>query len=323
MLKKLKSSLDDYAKNIVLVFTGTTVMNFFNLFFQLLIAHKLTAADFAAFNSLLALFAIFSSPLVTLQLAVTKYSCDFHAQNQISKLKFFLSDLLKKSLLLAGATFFLFLSLSNYLVNALKIPSLFCAYIVSALIALSWIVPVLAGGIQGLELFHWYSCSTVVSGILKLILGFIFIAFGYNIAGALGALLIATVVGLFIFYYPLRQFIVLGLKKEDINYKEILRYIFPVGATSLCFMALVSFDMVLVKSYFSPQDAGFYSLAQMLGKIFLFLPLAVSIVMFPRISSLNAKNMQTFPTLSRSLRYILILCFSTFIIYNFNLWLGL
>jgi O-antigen/teichoic acid export membrane protein len=79
---------------------------------------------------------------------------------------------------------------------------------------------------------------------------------------------------------------------------------------------LVSLDMVLVKYFFSSNESGFYSLAQMVGKIFLFLPGAISIVMFPKIAGLNAKNMDTATTLKRSLLYAGILCIIASLVYN-------
>ena len=54
----------------------------------------------------------------------------------------------------------------------------------------------------------------------------------------------------------------------------------------------------------------------MVGKIFLFLPAAISVVMFPRISGLHAKNEDTHSALKRSLLYASGLCIIALIIYN-------
>lgn len=75
-------------------------------------------------------------------------------------------------------------------------------------------------------------------------------------------------------------------------------------------------DMILVKYFFTPEDSGIYSLAQMIGKICLFLPGAISIVMFPRTSHLNAKNQDTSSTLKKSLLYAGLLCLCAILIYN-------
>jgi len=315
MFQKIKK-LDTFSKNIIIVFAGTSLANFFNLLYQLLIAHKLSASDFAAFNSLLAIFVIISAPLGTIQIAVAKYTAEFNAQGQIAKVKSFLANLFKKASIFAAFTFLIFWFASGHIVSMLKIPSLVCGYILAFLITITWLLPVFSGGIQGLELFHWFTSSCVISGILKLALTFIFILLGYNIAGALGALFIASLLGIIIYSFPLRRFIFINTKREDIDYKTIFAYLFPVAISYFCFFALVNSDMILVKYFFDSGDSGSYSLAQMVGKIFLFLPGAISIVMFPRTSGLNAKKMETVPTLNRSLLYVLGLCILACLFYN-------
>ena len=315
MLKKLKN-LDTFSRNIIIVFIGTSLVNFFNLLYQLLIAHKLSPPEFAEVNSLFSIFMVISSSLGTIQVAVAKYSAEFNAHSQTAKLKFLLSDLFHKSSILAIFTLLIFWFSATHITKLLKIPSLTSGYILALLLALCWLTPVLAGGVQGLELFGWLTLSSVVTGALKLVLAFSALLLGYNISGALGALLVSSLIALVIFYFPLKKFISLKAKKEDINYRQILIYLFPVAISTFCYMSLVNMDMVLVKYFFKPQDSGIYSLAQMAGKIFLFLPVAISIVMFPRSSGLNAKNLDTLSTLKRSLLYASILCIIASLIYN-------
>mgnify|MGYP006992595430 CR=1 FL=1 len=81
-------------------------------------------------------------------------------------------------------------------------------------------------------------------------------------------------------------------------------------------MSLVNMDLVLVKVFFSPAESGVYSLAQMIGKAFLYLPVAISIVILPRASSLNAQNLDTRPILKKSLLIALLLCALAILIYN-------
>lgn len=312
-------NLDQFGRNIIIVFIGTSLVNFLNLLYQLLIVHKLSVSEFAAFNALLSIFIVISSTLGTLQLAVAKYCAEFNAQNQINKAKFLLSSLFRKTIVLSLLTLLIFWIPSVRIMNMLKISSSSCGYLLAGALALSWILPVLLGGVQGLELFGWYTSTYVIMGALKLALAFIFIALGFNIAGALGALLASSLIGIIIFYFPLRRFLFIKKTGEDrdcIDYKEIFLYLFPLATSYFCFYALVSFDMVLVRYFFMPQDSGLYSLAQMLGKIFLFLPMAISIVMFPKTSGLKAKNMDTMSTLRRSLLYTAILCIIAGLVYN-------
>jgi O-antigen/teichoic acid export membrane protein len=316
MLKKLKS-IDSFTRNIIIVFTSASFANFLNLLFQLLIAHKLSATEFAAFNSLLAIFMLIATPLGTLQMTIAKYSSEFNARNEKSKIKFLLSDLLKKSLLAAAVTFIIFCLASGYIMSMLKINSVTLGYIFAALFVTAWVSPLLLGGAQGLELFWWLSSASVISGILKLVLAFIFIMLGFSVSGAMAALLISTLICIAIAYLPIRNLISWQVPRDGINYKEIFIYMLPVAASYFCYSALTSFDMVLVRYFFSPQDSGNYALAQMLGKIFLFLPGAISVVMFPRASGLSAKNHDTLPTLKKSLLYTFILAVLACAFYNF------
>jgi O-antigen/teichoic acid export membrane protein len=317
MLKYFKK-IDPFSRNIIFVFLGSSLASFFNLLYQLLIAHSVSPLDFAAFNALLALYTIISSPLSTFQLTVVKYCSQFNASGQSAKLKFFLTDLFKKALILALLTAVIFGLASARLVSALKIPSLASGYILVLLIASTWLNPVFTGGIQGVEYFGWFVSGSLISSVFKLGFAFLFIAIGYKVSGALGALLIANIIGLVFFYFPLRRlFAISDVKRELINYKEVLLYWMPVILSTFCYVNLINMDMVLVKYYFSASESGMYSLAQLVGKIFLFLPMAINVVMFPRSSGLNARNMDSMDTLRKSLLWALFLCLCIITCYNF------
>lgn len=315
MIKHIKK-IDSFDRNVILVFLGTFLINVFNLLYQLLIAHRLSSADFAGFNSLLAIFILIAAPLATLQPGVAKYSAEFNSKKHFEKTGALLSILLRKILPFAVITFAVFCLLSFFLMDKLKIPSALAGYILAASVALSWFSPVFSGALQGLELFKWFVSLSVISGACKLIFAFVFINLGFNITGALGSLVLASLIGVIIPLFPLRKFIFVKVDPEGINLKEFFFYLVPIGASLLCFISLVSLDMVLVKYIFTPVDAGYYSLAQMVGKIFLFLPVAINIVMFPRIAGLKAMNMDTRTTLKRSLLYGLFLCVFANLVYN-------
>ncbi|MCM8796157.1 MAG: oligosaccharide flippase family protein [Candidatus Omnitrophica bacterium] len=308
--------IDTFSRNIIFVFLGTSAVNFLNLLYQLLIAHTFNPGDFAGFNTILSILVLVSSPLIPLQTAVVRYSAEFNARGEREKIKVLLSLLLRKTFLLAILTFIVFCIGSFYMMEKLKIASVASGYILSILLGLSWVTAVLSGGVQGLELFHWLVWVSLISGALKIILAYLFIQWGLAIAGALGAFLVSSIVGMLIYYLPLKDFLSLKPAGDNIDLKEIFLYLFPVGISYFCFMLLVNMDMVLVKYFFDPEKSGLYSLAQMVGKIFLFLPSAISLVMFPKIAGLNARNMETAYTLRRSLWYGSILCIITALGYN-------
>lgn len=308
--------LDLFTKNILIVFLGNFLGNFFNLVYQLLIAHRLSVYEFASFNSLLSIFMVISAPLGTIQFVLAKYISEFNAHGQSDKISSLIYGSLKKIILFALLTLVLFAASSGWIIHALKIQSISSGYILAGLLALAWISPVFSGSLQGLEFFGWISLCQILSGLAKLILTVVFLALGYRIAGALGALFFTIIISLMIFYLPLSRHLTFKGPQERVDYKEILFYLFPVALANFSYMALVSTDMILVKYYFVQQEAGFYSLAQMVGKIFLFLPAAISIVMFPKTSGLKAKNLDTRSTLKKSLIFGVGLCIVANLVYN-------
>lgn len=328
MLKKIQG-IDRFSKNIIIVFFGSSVSGFLNLVYQLLIAHLLNPADFSAFNSLLSIFMIISAPLVTLTAAIAKYTAEFNAHNQIGKIQALLAGFLKKTIIFSIITFIGFSFFSFYLFDKLKIDSLYSGYILAGLLALSWILPVLTGSIQGLELFKKQAWISIIGGLVKIALTFAFILMGFNIAGAFGALFLSSLLGLGLMICPLKNYFVLktphnqdsgqpGAKQqlEQVNFKEILMFMLPVALSSFCFANLTNMDMILIKYFFSPLDSGVYSLAQMTGKIFLFFPAAIGMALFPRTSALNAKKAETIPTLKKSLFCAAALCVIASLTYN-------
>jgi O-antigen/teichoic acid export membrane protein len=95
---------------------------------------------------------------------------------------------------------------------------------------------------------------------------------------------------------------------DEINSSDIYGYFYATASVYLCYMILTNVDVLLVKHFFSPLEAGYYSIAQMAGKIILFLPVAVTLVMFPKTSELYAQAKATSHLLKRCLFYVAILC---------------
>jgi len=149
-------------------------------------------------------------------------------------------------------------------------------------------------------------------------LGILFVVWGWGVFGAMGAVALAYFgAALFSFFRLYRSLKTQGEKvdvKEDFtrdgstNVIEAYRFIVPVGLTLLCFMVLTNIDLILVKHFFTPIEAGYYSIGQMVGRIILVLPLPVVTAMFPHLFSSGDQEKKTRSMLERSLRIAAFLC---------------
>ncbi len=321
MLKRFKLT-DDFIRHGSWMFLATSIGSLFNLSYQLYMVRHLTPVDYGILNSLLALLLVISVPAGTFQATITKYIASFHAHNHWGKIKFFLFKF-AKIVSVFGFVFFLIFTLgSKYISSFLQIPSSAPVLIIAVLLLLSVILPLTLGGLQGLQMFGWMGLNMIMSGGVKLTMGVILVSLGFKVMGALSAYILASVAMVFLSFFPLKRFILKNLKisvvsiettnpgnsLDKIDYTEVYKYFLPVAITLLCFMALVNGDIILVKHFFSPLEAGYYSIAQMAGKIILFLPGAITIVMFPKASNLHAHGKDTWSILKKSLLMAGFLC---------------
>jgi O-antigen/teichoic acid export membrane protein len=177
-------------------------------------------------------------------------------------------------------------------------------------------MPVYLGTVQGLELFRWFAAIAIAAAVSKVVFAAVFLNAGFGVAGALAAFLMSSLLATGAGYTVIRSHVHRPAIGGVVDYRSLGAYLIPVGLTTICFMALSNIDMILVRYFFSAEVSGRYSIAQMVGKIFLFLPSAISLVMFPRSSGLHAQKDQTSAVLYKSLVYAGILCILATLFFN-------
>jgi O-antigen/teichoic acid export membrane protein len=264
----------------------------------------------------MALFMIISVPASTVQTAVTKFISSFQVQDKYDRTNRLLRHLLIV-MLIVGLAIFLFIGVGiRFISSFLQISSYGLILFLAVGLFFAMIIPIPWGGLQGLQKFGSLTLNLIVNSSLKLVLGILFVFLGFGLLGAMGAIALSYGATFFFSLIILNSF--LPKKREskleqdvedpDRAYiSEVYHYFLPVGITLLCFMVLTNIDLILVKHFFMPIEAGFYSIAQMVGKIILFLPIPVVMVMFPTLSSSEGQA-KALRTLRRSLMIAFFLC---------------
>jgi len=278
----------------------------------------LSPVDYGNLNSLLALFMVISVPANTVQTTVTRFISSFLVQQSHQRIRELLRHLLSRMFFITFFTFLL-LGLGSPLISSfLQITSHWSVVLVGVVLLFAMILPVPWGGLQGLQRFGFLNINLILNGVLRLALGILFVLWGLGVLGALGAIVLSYMVT------TLLSLFMLGLslpEKEKSRQRgdgqgssspgdlsEVYRFFLPVGMSLLCFMVLTNVDLLLVKHFFSPLEAGYYSIGQMAGKIILFLPLPVAMVMFPKLSSLRPHDREAYQILRKSLIVVGLLC---------------
>ena len=300
------------------MFIGVGLFNVFNLLYHLFMVRFLSPVDYGQLNTLIALFMVISVPGSTVQITVTKFVSSFQAQNRFSQMKKLLRHLLIL-MSIVGLCFFLLATLgSRFLSSFLQISSYRLIILLGLGLFFAMVLPIPWGGLQGLQKFGSMTFSLIINGGLKFGLGALFVFLGLGVLGAMGAFTICYLVTVFL------SLIILGtslprekselrreqdIEKPDPSYiSGVYQYFLPVGITLLCFMVLTNIDLILVKHFFTPIEAGYYSIAQVVGKVILLLPVPIVMVMFPKLSSLEGQEEKGLLILKRSLRIVFLFC---------------
>jgi len=164
-------------------------------------------------------------------------------------------------------------------------------------------VDVVMGLMQGLQVFRGIGIvGYVLSQGLKLLFGIAFVWVGWGLNGAIGALLastaIASVVSLAHMWSRITTRGADGYRSANVSSVIVPALILAV------FMAVPSsVDVMLVTHFFNATDAGHYNAVATLGKVVMFLPMAVSFVLLPRAIERHALGLPTRAILLRSLLY--------------------
>jgi len=300
---------DDLAKDAFIVFLATGFINFFNLLYSLFLLRNLNTIDFGLFNSLLALLMIFSQFPGTAALVLTRFISQYHARKDFAKIRELIVSLSSKVLGIGIVVFLLAMLGHNPLANFLKIPNNEVFIILNLTVLFTYFAVIPAAALQGLQKFSYLSFSSIATGLIKLVLVVLLVKLGWGVIGALNAFLFSTIVNVLVCIYFLkvmlaRENIVSSKTIDKTDFQEVYRYFLPVFLMTLVTVSLNNIDIVLVKHFFSPTQAGLYSIAQVVGKIVLFFPAAIITVMFPKVANLQAKNEDTRFILKRGLVYM-------------------
>ncbi|MCM8782080.1 MAG: oligosaccharide flippase family protein [Candidatus Omnitrophica bacterium] len=307
---------DRFLKHNILMFFSTTLTNLANFLYQLLIVRKLAIASYGVFNSLLSLFMIFSLPLASLSTMIAKFTSSYNNVDERKKVDALLSVMLRHMGFIAIFFLALYLVFAFCLKDYLRLDSIVPIHLTGFMLTLTILSTVTFGGLQGLERFAWFSVSSISTGVSKLVLTLLFLSLGWDLVGALGGYLGAQIIGLFLCLYPLKKIFYIRHKGIDIDIKEKYKFVVPTLVTLGVSALVTNIDMVLVKHFFNSSEAGYYSIAQLIGKMVLFMPSAVYIVILPRASGLNAQKKDSRFLLKKGLRYTAFLSGLVLVVYN-------
>lgn len=282
------------------VFAGIVALNGGNSLFHLVAARYLGPADYSELVSLLALSGLIALPLGAIQLAVARAVARDAAVGLAADVTARARQSVLLSLGIAVLLTILVLAATPLIEKVLEIDATLSVALTAVLTIPSLLAPALWGVAQGLQRFSLISGTATLGAALRVALLAAVIPLGLTVEGALAATVAASSVA------ALATVVILGpVLRAPTNARHshaaFARDAVPVAVATLAITSLTTVDLLVAKAALSSTEAGVYGSASLLGRLILYVPSTIAIVLLPKVTYRAAAARATHDILRASL----------------------
>jgi O-antigen/teichoic acid export membrane protein len=289
LMQKVRSHA--LARDSAIVFVGSMVANVGSYVYHLLMGRLLGPAVYGEFSSLLSILYIFTVPLLVGQTVLIKFISGFKAHGEEGQAKSLFVGVTKNAFIVSLIGLPVAWVAAPSVTAFLHLPSTTLFMMVYVLFVVSLLTITTTSMLQGYQKFLWFSVLTSGAVIVKVAISMPLVKFG--IVGVLGAAIVAALIMYGLYFVPL-GFV---LRKKALPTKLTVREAFGFAAPTLLSLigitSIYSTDIILVRHFFLPQEAGLYAALAILGKIIFYASSSVALVLFPVLSERSAKGTET------------------------------
>lgn len=165
--------------------------------------------------------------------------------------------------------------------------------------------PVTDGTLQGVQQFFGLGAVQILQSSLRLVFAVLLIRFGWGATGALLALPLGSTVALGLALWLLRPYFRALAPAEPLR-PISWRYSILTLIGLLAFALMVNADPIIVRRIFGDAAAEAYAPVVTLGKMNLFIPLGIGLVLFPKATQRHSAGRDSRPVLLLALAATLV-----------------
>lgn len=267
-----------------IIFLGSLLTNVVNFFFNLFMVRNLSEGEYGILASLLSFISLSTLPAGAAVPTLVHFGASYFAKNELNLVKglFFKAT---KFMFVFGIVVFL-----TAIVFAGQIKEFFriedeIFIILAAISMLFGIMQVVNFALLQAKLaFSFITLVNLLGSISKLLFGVILIFLHFAAKGGLSAYLLSAVIPYAISFIPLRFVFQSGIIKSKLSLGTLISYGAPSAIALFGLTSFISTDIILVKHFFNPVDAGVYATLSLVGKVIFYFSAPITTVMFPLIA---------------------------------------
>lgn len=274
----------------VVVFLGTNAANLFHFLFNFSMVRNLSAANYGDITGLISLITLATTPAASVIPTVINFTARFYAKNQLSDIKgLFLK--LSKILFGIGITIcFIFIAFSNYIGNFFNIHNPALITVTGIIVLIAYLSITNSSLLQAKLSFTFISLTNFVGAFLKFTLGIGLVFLGFGALGAMIAYTFAYLIPYLLSFLQMQFILNKEIKGNTFPLMKLVAYGAPAAIALYMLTSFTTTDILLVKHFFTPHDAGIYAVIALSGRIIFFLTAPIASVMFPLVIQKHEKN---------------------------------
>lgn len=257
----------------LIMLMGSGMVSAVNFGYNITMARILGPADFGHLSAIATVLMLTSAVTLSFQLVCAK----FVARNESTEAKAIVYRGLMKRAWVVGLLVGLGLAAFSWpIAHLLRLPTNWTVLLLAMGIAFYVPLGVKRGGLQGLMAFPALTFNFILEACVKFAAALLLIYFGFGMLGAIGGIS-ASVIAAFLFSR-------VKLTNEDPEV-QVAPASFREGMQAIVFfvgqVVINNIDILLVKYFFSPAEAGLYAAVALVGRVLYFSAWSIVSAMFP------------------------------------------
>jgi len=255
----------------------------------------LEPVEYGIFVSVTAILQVLLLLSISIRMVVAFYTAELSAQGDSARVGAFVQRSWRWAWQWGVTAMALMALVSPLLARLLQLPNSWPLWAASLMVLFLFVRESSYGALQGVQAFAGLGLVQVTQAFLRLLLAAGFIFLGWRAVGAIIAQPLGCTVALALALWWLRPYFQRRNRVADrpVSWHYSAHTLLGLAVFGL----LTNLDALFVKLLFSPKAAGNYGPVVTLAKISLFLPWAIGIVLFPKVTHRQATGRDPRPIL--------------------------
>lgn len=269
---------------------GSLAGNVFNFLFNVYMIRTLSIVDYGILASIISLITLPSLAAGAIIPTVVSFAGSYFAKNNLDMASSLFFKISKYFLIIGVLLLSIFVIFSNALADFLQIPNGIFIILAGIVVLIGFMSSVNTAFLQARLAFKFIVSVNFFSAFVKLLLGILLVSVGFSVGGAIWALLLSFAIPYILSFIPLSDLFHKSVKKVDISRRELMSYGLPAAFCVLSLTSFITSDILLVKHFFTPFEAGVYASLSLIARIIFFISGPVTSVMFPLVVQRHSRN---------------------------------